>query len=363
MPIANICSVTGYSDESNPISVALTAFIRSPPEAHPSTDTTSSTTGPSNKPGNSATTASSASEATTTPKQFYSSLRLFLCTYDIVCRRFGDQNILPYLHVTLAFIYHLTFLPETLGAYFAPVFPWKLTKDVLNTLLGVGGPGSSSGTEAAPVKAEKKEEKTQKTKGPKQTAGTADTDKAPEVHYVSEEVLEACLEGKHFPGDDQRVSDNKSSDTDEADGEKKSADASPSQEKTDDEKPAKEEDLSGETTTQSRRTRNPLPDDYAMRGFPWVEKYFPDDWFTVDERIDDDEKYFELPSMLQERRERIVWLGCRIAEFDGGRYLQFDRATKRFGVHPDYDVDLDMREQSFHSVGYKGPPPDVGAVA
>ncbi|KAH6614567.1 hypothetical protein B0J18DRAFT_302997 [Chaetomium sp. MPI-SDFR-AT-0129] len=362
MPIANICGVTGYGDKSNPISIALKAFIRSPPEDQSSNDTSSTTTGPktgpSSKTGNPvATTTTGTSKPTATPQQFYGSLRLFLCTYDIVCRRFGDQNILPYLHVTLAFIYHLTFLPDTLAAYFAPVFPWKLTKDVLNTLLG---PSSSSRSEAAP-KTETKKPKTEETKGSKKTAGadgTPDGEETKDVHYVSEEVLEACLEGKYFLGDEQRVRDSDNSSTEEAGKEKKVASA-PKQEKGDDEKTAKD-DLSGEAATQSRRTRNPLPDDYAMRGFPWVEKYFPNDWFTLDER--DDDKYFEVPSMLQERRERIVWLGCRIAEFEGGRYLQFDRATKRFAVHPDYDADLDMRKQSLKSVRYEGPP-DAGAVA
>ncbi|KAL2137817.1 hypothetical protein VTI28DRAFT_8180 [Corynascus sepedonium] len=93
-----------------------------------------------------------------------------------------------------------------------------------------------------------------------------------------------------------------------------------------------------------------------MRGLPWTETYFPNGFFTTDERIDDDEKYFELPSMLEERRERMVWLGCRIAEAGEGKWLQFDKEAKRFGVDPTYEVDLDLE-----SVDY-GELPDAGTV-
>src|SRR5436190_22552250 len=54
----------------------------------------------------------------------------------------------------------------------------------------------------------------------------------------------------------------------------------------------------------------PLPEDFAMRGLPWVEGYYPDEWFPT--RISDDEKYFEVASMTESRKERVLWLGCRI---------------------------------------------------
>jgi hypothetical protein len=109
------------------------------------------------------------------------------------------------------------------------------------------------------------------------------------------------------------------------------------------------------------RRRRPLPDDFAMRGFPWVDEYFPDGWFVTEDRIDDDEKYFEAPSMLEERRERVVWLGCRIAEREGGKWLRFDNEARRFGVSQ-----LDMAGQApanpGESVDY-GELPGAGVAA
>src|SRR5436190_774706 len=60
----------------------------------------------------------------------------------------------------------------------------------------------------------------------------------------------------------------------------------------------------------------PLPEDFAMRGLLWVE--YPDEWFPTS-RISDDEKYFEVASMTESRKERVLWLGCRIAE--AGKWL------------------------------------------
>jgi hypothetical protein len=70
----------------------------------------------------------------------------------------------------------------------------------------------------------------------------------------------------------------------------------------------------------------PFPEDFAVRGLLWTDGYFPDGWF-VNDKIDEEEKYHELPSMTAERRERILWIGAsRIAnqghglDFDGKRF-------------------------------------------
>lgn len=52
-----------------------------------------------------------------------------------------------------------------------------------------------------------------------------------------------------------------------------------------------------------------LPEDFAMRGLIWVDKYYPNDFFR-NEKNDDDEKYFEVASMTEERIECILWLEC-----------------------------------------------------
>ncbi|KAH7009083.1 uncharacterized protein B0I36DRAFT_426187 [Microdochium trichocladiopsis] len=61
-----------------------------------------------------------------------------------------------------------------------------------------------------------------------------------------------------------------------------------------------------------RATPRPLPEDFAMKGLTWTTNYYPDDFFA-DDKIDDDEKYFEVASMIDERRERILWLATRLA--------------------------------------------------
>ncbi|KAK4107100.1 hypothetical protein N656DRAFT_720760 [Canariomyces notabilis] len=196
------------------------------------------------------------------PKELADALRLFNGTYNVVSRRFGDPNILPYLHVTLVFVYHLTFYPEAM-VYMARAFPWKLTSLFLNTLIGSC------------------------------------------QSY-------ARIEGEQFP--------------------------------------------------KNESATRPLPDDYALRGFPWVGKYFPNGWFAND-KIDDDEKYFEVLSMTEERKERALWLGCRIAAQDG-KWLRYDSETHQFGVNPQYDVELELEMPAtpVASTDY-GDLPDAATIA
>ncbi|KAL7621482.1 hypothetical protein AAE478_008805 [Parahypoxylon ruwenzoriense] len=173
-------------------------------------------------------------------KLFEGALSLTEGTYDIVLRRFGDLNILPFLHVVMVFIYHLTYYPSAMF-FIERTFPWKLVSLQLNSLL---------------------------------------------------------LSYREY----QRIHD--------------------------DQFPRQDKELAP----------RPLPEDFAMKGLVWVDKYFPNDWFSND-KIDDDEKYFEVASMTDDRKERILWLGCRIAKF--GRWLTYDETLHRFGVVSDYEKEID----------------------
>ncbi|KAJ4211601.1 hypothetical protein NW759_012512 [Fusarium solani] len=82
----------------------------------------------------------------------------------------------------------------------------------------------------------------------------------------------------------------------------------------------------------------PLPEDFAMRGLIYSEDYFPHEWFKND-KIDEDEKYFELGSMVEERKDRILTLGCKIAA--SGSWLIWDPETRQFSVPAKYDVELE----------------------
>jgi hypothetical protein len=83
---------------------------------------------------------------------------------------------------------------------------------------------------------------------------------------------------------------------------------------------------------------HPLPEDYALRGLLFSEQLFPEDWFS-NQKIDDDEKYFEKPSMANIRKERILWLGHKIAQSGSG--LIYDEVANRFTVYPEPEKDIE----------------------
>ncbi|KAM6533213.1 hypothetical protein FALCPG4_006227 [Fusarium falciforme] len=87
-----------------------------------------------------------------------------------------------------------------------------------------------------------------------------------------------------------------------------------------------------------RELPRPLPEDFAMRGLIYSEDYFPSDWFKND-KIDEDEKYFELGSMVEERKDRILSLGCKMAT--SGSWLIWNPETRQFSVPAKYDVELE----------------------
>ncbi|KAM3067121.1 hypothetical protein ACMFMG_011676 [Clarireedia jacksonii] len=81
----------------------------------------------------------------------------------------------------------------------------------------------------------------------------------------------------------------------------------------------------------------PFPEDYAMRGLLYTERLYPEKWFVSDKR-DEEEKYHELPSMVEQRKERILWLACRICEVDS--WVRFDSSQPKFTVDGK-DTDLE----------------------
>ena len=86
------------------------------------------------------------------------------------------------------------------------------------------------------------------------------------------------------------------------------------------------DDFPGPEKTESP---HPLPEDYAMRGLLYADKYFPDGWFEH-ANVDDDEKYFEQGSTMGRRCERILWIGREIAKLN--KWLLWDATTRQFSV-------------------------------
>lgn len=83
-----------------------------------------------------------------------------------------------------------------------------------------------------------------------------------------------------------------------------------------------------------KESPRPLPEDFAMKGLLWVDDYFPSDWFAND-KVDDDEKYFEVASMTDGRKERILWLGVALAK--PGKWLVYDERMHQFSVAPQFE--------------------------
>lgn len=169
-------------------------------------------------------------EAKSAPSKIFAvASELVMDCDSIVFRRFGDNNILPYLNVRLSF---MIFMVEKKPAmrHLEDHFPWTLVALMLNSL--------SHG-----------------------------------FQYYDR------IESKQFP-----------------------------------------------RPSESKSNERPLPEDWSLRGLLWTDSLFPPDWFNNE--IDEDEKSFELPSMTEIRRERVLWLGWNLAA--QGRWIVYDDQSKQF---------------------------------
>jgi len=70
-------------------------------------------------------------------------------------------------------------------------------------------------------------------------------------------------------------------------------------------------------------------------------KILPEDGSSND-KVDDDEKYYEIESMINERRGRILWLGVRIAK--QGKCLRHDAEAHNFSTAPEFEENIDFEK-------------------
>ncbi|KFA69688.1 hypothetical protein S40285_05918 [Stachybotrys chlorohalonatus IBT 40285] len=224
--ITNCCLLLEYGADSNVLIVAMRQRAEEPDVSM----------------GDSSSQGVESNDPSTPSITFRQALSFFKQTYEIVIRRWGDTNTLPYIHTTLVFIYYMAALPTAM-THLEDHFPWKLTEVMLNLLI--------------------KSSKFRPT------------------------------DGLDFPR------------------------------QLEDESP------------------RPLPEDFAMRGLLYTEDYFPNDWFSND-KIEEDERYFELASMIEERQERIIWLGRMIEKL--GPWLTWNEASQQFTVDAKYDFDFEIDE-------------------
>lgn len=88
-----------------------------------------------------------------------------------------------------------------------------------------------------------------------------------------------------------------------------------------------------ESTEFPKPCERPLCEDWNLRGLLWTEGLFPSDWFSHN-KVDEDEKTFELPSMTEYRRERVLWLGWNLAIHK--KWIVYDEQTKQFSATPEF---------------------------
>lgn len=94
-----------------------------------------------------------------------------------------------------------------------------------------------------------------------------------------------------------------------------------------------------------RPSDRPLPEDWSLRGLLWTDKLYPSDWYASENcQVDDDEKTFELASMTEQRKERLLWLGYHIAAH--GKWLIYDKQSKQFSVTAEFDKEYLVHDAS-----------------
>src|SRR4051794_39188095 len=124
--IASCCSIVSYGDAKGPVFNAIKNKAIQASVDQPMSDV--GATGPDDDQ------AMAASVPDATMKQVTDAITLANCTHNLVLRRFGDTNILPYLHTVLVFMHDLTSLPAAMDLV-GSEYPWKLTALMLNTFL------------------------------------------------------------------------------------------------------------------------------------------------------------------------------------------------------------------------------------
>ncbi|KAF4124398.1 hypothetical protein GMORB2_5064 [Geosmithia morbida] len=256
---------------------------------------------------------------------FIKARSLLVKAYTTIVSRWGDYNTLPFLHTILAFLDHASQYPEAMR-HIEEEFPWHLTAVMLNYILpkpvgnvdgdgddngdgdGGGGGGGDDGNNV--WEKGKKTSKTKKMKGKGANALDAQAHNA-HVAHVRQRIDDTAT----FPG------------------------------------PYKGE------------TPRPLPEDFAMRGLVYTEDYYPIYWFR-DSRVEEEEKFFEMTSMMETRKERILWLGRRLANhkrwltWDGEGHGRFDVVDK-YAERPEGRDRSDQSEVASEKTMWKGKEADV----
>ena len=76
-----------------------------------------------------------------------------------------------------------------------------------------------------------------------------------------------------------------------------------------------------------KNDNRPLAEDFALRGLRGSDGYFLEAWFAED-KLDDEERSLEAPSMIDVRKEPMLWLACNICR--AGSWISYDQEKRQF---------------------------------
>ncbi|KFX95339.1 hypothetical protein O988_05846 [Pseudogymnoascus sp. VKM F-3808] len=193
------------------------------------------------------------------PATFTAALRLFMQTTKIHLLRIGDINTLSFLHVTLVLIRYLASRPAAASLIY-PHFPWTSLVRSLNALAVLHPPiRTAIESPSIPI---------------------PDSDRASPPRL---ETTPLAPPTSTMPLDPSQL------------------------------------DIAGahDAVAPAKDIFRPFPEEFAMQGLGFTERYFPEGWFA-DENVEPETHYLEAESTRsQHRPERILWLGVQIARLAG----------------------------------------------
>lgn len=200
----------------------------------------------------------------------------------VVFSRFGDANCHGYIHARLVWMLCMARLPEGM-VYVEHGFPWKELVVTLNHMILTCTTYTNIEQDVfMQPQVDKKEEEEKKIK---------------EIQFKQQQQQQAAAAA----GDNSPFV------------------------------PAEPADVVVPSAPPPRRDdEKPLPEDWSLRGLLWAEYNFPQGWFANMDSIDDDETLMETPSTRLTRKERVLWMACRLATYK--TWIVYDDATHQFSV-------------------------------
>jgi hypothetical protein len=109
------------------------------------------------------------------------------------------------------------------------------------------------------------------------------------------------------------------------------------------------------------KASQPLPEDFDLRGLVWSQGYFPDNWFS-NSHIEDEQEYMkDSPTIQEDRLERILWLGFRLAS--RGNWMYYDSSDRQFSVPNTLVSDEELQDSPAYELDFHMSPSIASSFA